>query len=313
MARRPERGIAAAACVSATNRSGRQWRRGEVRTGSTSENAGAGGIRSAAPLVAVLAAWFFFSATAHAQLLQDQELEQQGLAGQPKTGNWNVTLGAGVIGEPDYPGASGYRARPFPLVLITYHDFLFLGPLGLGANVINWNGFRAGPIIGYEGGRDQDDDPRLSGLGNIEPSLTAGGFASYRSGPIGISVTVRQAVTHTSNGLVGLASLSYRAVIVPRSLDVAVGPDVEFADAQYDRTWFGITPTQSADSGLPVFTPGGGVRDYGLHAVLTYRYSEHIVVVGLATVKELTGDIADSPIIESKTQGLVGLGVAYHF
>jgi outer membrane scaffolding protein for murein synthesis (MipA/OmpV family) len=34
---------------------------------------------------------------------------------------------------------------------------------------------------------------------------------------------------------------------------------------------------------------------------------------GFAGVKELTGDIAGSPIVQSKTQGLVGLGAAYHF
>jgi outer membrane scaffolding protein for murein synthesis (MipA/OmpV family) len=27
----------------------------------------------------------------------------------------------------------------------------------------------------------------------------------------------------------------------------------------------------------------------------------------------LTSDVANSPIVQSKTQGLIGLGVAYHF
>jgi MipA family protein len=269
--------------------------------------------RNTLRLLFVLGAWGLSSAVAQAQMLREEELEQQGVANQPVTGNWNVTLGAGVAGRPDYPGASGYRAEPIPLVLISYRDLFFLGPLGLGMNAINWNGFRAGPVLGYEGGRNQSDDSRLDGLGDIQPSATAGLFAGYHDGPFAISATARQAIIHTSNGLDGLVWLDYRAAIVSHSLSLAIGPDVEFADSQYDRTWFGVTPGQSALSGLPVFTPGGGVRDVGLHAVLTYHYSEHILVVTFATVRELIGDVSDSPIVESKTQGLAGMGVAYHF
>jgi outer membrane scaffolding protein for murein synthesis (MipA/OmpV family) len=41
--------------------------------------------------------------------------------------------------------------------------------------------------------------------------------------------------------------------------------------------------------------------------------SEHIVLRGFAGVKELVGDAGDSPIVQQKTQGSVGVGAAYHF
>jgi outer membrane protein len=256
--------------------------------------------------------WSLSPATSRAQTLQEELLEQQGLAQEPTLGKWSVTLGAGVAEVPDYPGGDRYRVRPVPLVSIEYDKLVFLGPYGLGLNAIQWNGLRAGPVLGFEGGRKQDDDPHLNGLGDISPSLTGGVFATYRFSSFQVSGTVRQAITHTENGLTGLLQFDYRGRIADR-FELIAGPDVEFADGAYDRTWFGVSPGQSAQSGLPVFSPGGGVKDAGLHAILTYYYTQHVLLRGFAGVKELTGDIAGSPIVQSKTQGLVGLGAAYHF
>jgi outer membrane scaffolding protein for murein synthesis (MipA/OmpV family) len=266
------------------------------------------------PLMAVLlGAWALTPAASQAQTLQEEELEGQGLAEQPTTSNWNVTLGAGIAARPVYQGASAYRVRPIPLFSASYGNLVFLDARGLGINAINWNGLRAGPILGFEGGRSESDDTRLNGLGDISSSLTGGAFAAYHFGPFEISATVRQAITHTGNGLAGLVWFNYRHPIIPDKLDLIAGPDLEFADGQYARTWFGVSQTQSAQSGLPVYTPGAGVKDVGLHLSLTYHYSEHFLLRGFAGIKELTSDVANSPIVQSKTQGLIGLGVAYHF
>lgn len=259
-----------------------------------------------------LCAWGVAPAVVRAQTLQEQVLEQRGLAGPAAPSQWSATLGAGVAGAPDYEGAGSYHARAVPLVSINYGDMFFFGPIGLGMNAINWNGFRAGPVLGYEGGRDQGDDPHLSGLGDISSSLTAGAFAVYRFGPFEISGLVRQAITHSRNGLTGLVQLDYRQAIIP-GLDLIVGPDLEIANGTHDRTWFGVSSTQSAQSGLSVYTAGGGVKDVGLHASLTYRYSEHIYLRAFGAVREFTGGVADSPIVQNKTALVIGMGAAYHF
>lgn len=256
---------------------------------------------------------------AAAQELNEQELEQKGLAEGRGAGDWNVTLGLGVAAEPAYPGARAERAAPIPLAFISYRNLIFLGPFGLGVNLIHWtsadgrSGFRAGPVIGYRGGRDEDVDAHLAGLGNIEPSVTAGAFAAWRRGPFELAGTVRQAITRTSNGLFGLVQLDYRTALIPRQLDFLIGPDLEFANAEFDRTWFGVSPGQSAQSGLPVFTPGAGLVDAGLQASLTYHYSPHVLVRAFTDLKVLTGDDANSPIVQRKFQAVAGLGLAYHF
>jgi len=247
-----------------------------------------------------------------AQTMQEQELEQRELAAQPTSSDWNVTLGGGIAAAPRFPGANTDRARLVPLALIEYRDWIFLGPAGLGANLIDSGGWRVGPIMGLWPGRSEERDEHLNGLGDISGSVTAGVFARYRVGSFEVGGTVRQAVTPTDNGLLGLLHADYRVSLGDR-LSASFGPEIEFANARYSRTWFGVTPTQSQDSGLPVFTPRAGVKDVGVHASLTYRASQHVLLRTFANFKELTGDISDSPIVQCRNQLLVGAGLAYHF
>jgi outer membrane scaffolding protein for murein synthesis (MipA/OmpV family) len=247
--------------------------------------------------------------------LEDAQLEQRGFGALPPTGgDWNVNLGAGLGWAPTYLGASAYHARVLPLVLVSYRDLVFFSPAGLGVNLVNVGGFRAGPILGYQGGRNQGDDSHLYGLGDISSSITAGVFASYRTGPFRFFGTVRQAITHTDNGIVGLLQADIvMPVLDNRQLLLAAGPEIEFTNARYSQTWFGVTPAQSQQSLLPVYNAGAGVRDVGLHASLSYLVSPHVVLRLLGSVKELTGDDADSPIVQAKTQATIGFGAAYHF
>lgn len=245
------------------------------------------------------------------QSLADQALEQQGLT--RATGGWDVTLGAGVAAAPKYPGARADRARLAPLVSLDYDGRIFVGPLGIGVVAVRWNGFRAGPVLGFERGRSQSDDPRLFGLGDISTSLTAGLFADYRRGAVALYATARQAVTSTGNGLSGLLQVDVRHVFVTARTFVAVGPDLEFGNDNFQRTWFGVSPQQSAASGLPVYAPSAGINRIGLHARLTYRASAHVLWRVFARISDLTGNAAQSPIVERRAQFVVGAGIAYHF
>ena len=250
---------------------------------------------------------------AHAQTLQEQVLEQSGLARQPAPGEWSVTLGGGIGAGPRFPGASTDRARFAPLIELLYGKTLFLGISGLGLNAINTDHFHAGPVLGYEGGRREDVDGHLTGLGDIHSSLTAGVFGNYHLGGFDAGATVRQSITHSGNGLTGLVHLDYRIPLRRERVFFSFGPDFEFANAEYNQRWFGVTPTQSFDSGLPVFTPRGGVKDVGLHGSATHFFSQHLLLRALVSFKDIVGDAANSPIVQDRTQVVVGVGLAYHF
>jgi len=168
-------------------------------------------------------------------------------------------------------------------------------------------------VLGYEGGRREDADPHLNGLGDVHPSLTAGIFGNYHLERFDAGVTVRQSITHSGNGLTGLVHLDYRIPLRRARTFLSVGPDFEFANAQYNQTFFGVSPTQSYDSGLPVFTPRGGVKDVGLHGTATHFLSQHLLVRALVSFKDIVGDAANSPIVQDRAQVVFGVGLAYHF
>ena len=240
-------------------------------------------------------------------------LLQRGLAPQPAAGEWSVTLGGGIGSGPRFQGANTDRTRFDPLIEILYGRTLSFGLNGLAWNAINTDHFRAGPVLGFQGGRRDNADPHLYGLGDIHSSLTGGVFANYRVGPFNVGATIRQSITHSGNGLSGLAHLDYLIRMPLMRTFIVLGPDFEFANSQYNQTWFGITPTQSFDSGLPVFTPRGGVKDVGIHGTVTHFFTQHVLIRGLVSFKDIVGDAANSPIVEDRHQVHFGVGLAYHF
>lgn len=265
-----------------------------------------------APAVLLLIAAIFAPTLGWAQQsLENQALEQQGLT-RAQSG-WTGSLGLGLAVAPKYPGASKDRLRPAPLISIDYDNRLFMGPAGIGVAAVRWNGFRAGPVLGFQGGRKESDDPQLAGLGDISASVTAGFFAGYGSGPLEISATARQAVSHSTNGLSGLLQVNFRHAFVAERTLLAVGPDLEFGNGDFERTWFGISPGQTAASGLSVYAPHAGINRVGLHVGVTHRASRHILWRFFAKMDDITGDARRSPIVERRTQVLVGVGIAYHF
>jgi MipA family protein len=259
--------------------------------------------------VVLVASIVIFSQTAWSQALPEQELEQTTPA---SARSWDVTLGIGPSERPVYLGAKHYHVDPFFFGSVTYRN-LSLGPAGLGTNFINSGGFRVGPVVGYEDGRDSNGDPHLHGLHNIQSSIMAGGFVAYRLGAFELNGTFRQAVIHSNNGLIGRVQLDYLGSLFAKRLTFRVGPEVDLGDGRYEKTWFGISDHQSAASGLPPFFPHGGVVDAGVHAIINYRYSDRIVLRAIGDIRQFEGGVNQSPIIETKTQGFIGIGIGYHF
>lgn len=269
-----------------------------------------------------------WSGHAAAQTLDEQQIEQGRSVGAG-TGGWDATLGAGLALRPVYEGADDHRIGFAPMGMITYdHGWFFAGPAGIGLNLAPLPGLRIGPVLGFLGGRKEDVDSQLNGLGDIAPSLTAGVFASYRMGQFRLGGTVRQAITHQANGLYGNLTLDWIKPLPQQHLVFDIGPAIDFANGSYNRTFFGVSPQQSEQSGyilpspfaplppqagLPAYTPSGGVKDVAFNAVLNYQLSQHWLLRSFAGVQLLVGPDGNSPIVQSKVQDFIGAGVEYHF
>jgi outer membrane scaffolding protein for murein synthesis (MipA/OmpV family) len=249
---------------------------------------------------------------ARADEILDQQLEQPSASDHPSTGPWNITLGIGAGYGPRFEGAERYHFTPIPYGSVSYAGVGSLGPQGLGADILRTGGFRAGLLVGYSGGRDENDDPHLHGLGDISSSVLMGGFAAYQWNAFELRAQVRQAVIHTGNGLDGSLGATYTLRPAPGWM-FKVGPQLGFADGDYMKKYFSVTGAQSSASGLQTYSAGGGLKDVAIGLNATYQLTEHWLLFGIAKVSEIIGDAADSPIVQDKEQAFGGIGIAYHF
>jgi outer membrane scaffolding protein for murein synthesis (MipA/OmpV family) len=230
---------------------------------------------------------------------------------------WDVTLGAGAAVRPTFEGSDRYIVSPVPFVNITWRDMISLGADGLSAYWRHDN-FRIGGALTYNIGRQQSSgafrqgDDRLYGLGDVPAALGVKGFADYTLGFVNLNASVTKFTATGNDGV-----LVNFGVAVPYkltdSLSVSARVSANWADQDYEQTFFGITPTQSANTGYSQYSPSAGIKDVNFGVGARYRFNEHWLLAVDARLTQLTGDAANSPIVYSKTGATFFSAIAYHF
>jgi outer membrane protein len=81
------------------------------------------------------------------------------------------------------------------------------------------------------------------------------------------------------------------------------------------RTYFGVTPAESARSGLNAYNPGSGIKGAGLEVSARYEFTQQWALVGLAYYERLIGGAAASPVVKvgDENQFTAKLGLSYKF
>jgi hypothetical protein len=93
-------------------------------------------------------------------------------------------------------------------------------------NLVNYDGFKAGPIARYRFGRDEDDNNALDGLGDVNDSIELGGFLKYEIGIWSAGLTVAQDVAGGHEGLVAEATAGVARVAVIQGVPAFAGMTV---------------------------------------------------------------------------------------
>lgn len=228
---------------------------------------------------------------------------------------WRFTIGGGGLFAPTYLGSNNYELDPLPILDIRYRDRVFLSTRdGLGANLLPRGNWRAGPVLKYRHGRDQDDDAALHGLGDVDPAGEIGGFVHYDLRPFTMGAEVRQGFGG-HEGMIGDLFFTWTTLFNDRT-QLSLGPKVTLGSSDFTESYFGIDANQAARSGYQRYEADGIFVSYGLGASLTYQLGDGWALGGFAGVDRLEGDAADSPIVDqagSATQGRVGLSIGYSF
>ena len=258
-------------------------------------------------------------------LAQPENITASPPAGRPlERGNegWSVTVGVAPVLSPAWQGSRDMALSIFPDLRISYKDVIFASiPEGLGWNVVNQDGWKAGPLAKVRFGRDEDrggspflitgGSDALVGLGDVDAAAELGGFVEKRLGPWRGRVEVRRGFGG-HKGVVADGSVAYQARS-GRTI-INVGPRATVASKSYIDTYFGIDAEQSQRSGLRPYSPSGGLLSYGVGGSLIRPLNRRSAVTLFTGLDRLADEAGESPLVRERGRRLqFTLGVGYGF
>ncbi|MCP4343119.1 MAG: MipA/OmpV family protein [Desulfobulbaceae bacterium] len=229
----------------------------------------------------------------------------------PKSAERQWALSLGVVGgvAPDYEGSDDYEFGLGPNIAFSWRDRIFYKGKSLGVNVLKTKNFKAGPILSWTSGRDEDDNDRLTGLGDVDSTIEGGGFMSYRMKPLRFRLEVRQDLDSGHDG--ALVELSGGTGFPFEKPLVFVSLGATWASDDYMESFFGIDSQQSAASGLQEYSADSGIKDVNIGLTAGYSITNRWRVGGILEYKRLVGDAEDSPIVDDENQFLAGITLSY--
>jgi outer membrane protein len=195
------------------------------------------------------------------------------------------------------------------------------GPLA-DVNVLDSREWQFGPALNLRFGRSNVDDPVVARLPEVDNTIEGGLALSYtyiQHGDIPWRLRVGGvALVDLRDTFHGFDDTVYASLWVPLShtMILGVGTGASWGSASYQQAYYGVTEAGSQASGLPVYTPGGGMRQWYAWPALVVRVAPKWFVGAAAFYQRLTGDVAASPIVQQRgdpNQWTVGVGLGYAF
>jgi outer membrane protein len=233
---------------------------------------------------------------------------------------WHFTVGGGFLSLPKYPGASDRKFEPLPLLGASHGRYFFGAvpdantPLGMGAYLYRDAHWQVAALLSYDfiQPRDQSDDARLQGLGDIARTAHAGMFGSYTLDRFTVRGSVLTDILGKHEGTVATLGVEGKVQAADR-LTLSAGPGLTWGSSQYSQTFYGVNAGQSARSGLAAYAPDSGIASVNFSVKANYRLSPRWGVGATVVASELRGDVSGSPIVEKKAQVTYGLFSSYLF
>jgi outer membrane protein len=202
-----------------------------------------------------------------------------------------------------------------PLVDIEYNQTYFLSSRrGLGAYVFRDNRFAWALMLNADWGRDEGDNPRLRGLGDLDITPQLGTEMSWRALPwLTFTADAYQALDGGGHdGLWGNIGFSGRWPVA-KNFSLRADTGIRWASDSYMGNVFGVSAAQSARSGLARYNPDSGVMAWQAGAALDFNLTPNWFVSPTVRYTGLLNGAADSPITQDDGQVFGGLFFGYRY
>jgi len=232
---------------------------------------------------------------------------------------WGIALGAGVEYETAYAGSDEYEFEVDPALAIQWRS---------GNHLFSWEGLELSWTtrqndrwyiqidLGLDGEREEGDseDGRLDGLDERDDEFTGTGDVRYAlDGEWRNYVGTRISAGDSDFGALGFIFAGHRFSGRQDGGGTEAFLYAKFGDSNHLNREFGVTPSESAASGLAEADLDGGYRSSGVRLVDRRFIGEHVQVVSGLEVEYYSNDVQDSPIAREDYALEVELGLLYHF
>ena len=233
---------------------------------------------------------------------------------------------------PDYEGsddyrlipAAGLRGRISGMSFSTRGTYLYLDVIPRGSNELDID---VGPIVGVRLNRTgKIKDDLVDALPELDTAVEVGGFAGVTLHGL---TNPYDALSFRFDVVKDVGGAHKSTVVTPtvdfgtplsRTTYVGASLSADFVGGGYADYYYGIDATDALASGLPVYDPDGGMKNWKIGLIgalsLTGDLTRGWSLFGAGSYSHLTGDYKDSPIVDlrgSASQWLGAVGVGYTF
>lgn len=238
--------------------------------------------------------------------------------------DWRYSLRAGAASAPRYSGSDEWVTAP--LIggeIVSPYGIFFDTDRGLGwgfdeddfglSVYIGASDVRKDRKSGYKGSDD------LKGMGDIKSRPVLGLDGTYNMGPVILGAEYEHALEEDDDDRdTGSAwnrlKLSISLPFYEGNYGTVVGSlNSQFGDANYVRTWYGVSAGQASRSQFEAHDTHGGLISRGADLTWSLPIDEQWSVSTVLAVQYLAGDAADSPLVQRRTQTSMAAQVVYTF
>ena len=229
-------------------------------------------------------------------------------------------IGAGLRVLPAYEGADRSRVEAIPCLRLygqTFFARTTQGILEAGGRTQPAGGLIFGAQLAYEEGRLAADSTFLQvhHLGDLHPGASVGlqveGDWKIGAVPLNALLRFRQDVD-PDNG--AAADLRVTAGVLDwHGVRAGLYGQLTWGDDKSMQRYFGLTPAQSAASGLGVYRAGSGLRNIQVGLLGEVDLAKHWIALWGVKLLAVQGAAADSPLVRQRTNWSANTAVAYRF
>jgi outer membrane scaffolding protein for murein synthesis (MipA/OmpV family) len=229
-------------------------------------------------------------------------------------------IGLGVRTRPAYDGSASQSAEVIPTVRYFGQPWFARTTQGIlegGARAELTGALHAGAQLAYEAGRMASESTFLSShnVQDIDPGASVGVHLEWDHdfGPMPTTTLVRYRQNIDADRGAQTDLRFTGGILASGPVLAALFFQATWADGKSNQFFYGITPAQSASTGLPVFSAGSGLLFASTGLLWEADFSRHWIAVGSAEARHLEGDAAHSPLVERTWNYYASASVAYRF